>query len=257
MKSVHPPAGRKPFKAPTGIAGFDEITGGGLPGGRTTLLIGGPGAGKTIFGLQFLAHGARARKESGIFVAFEESSSCVIANAKSFGWRLAELQRKELSFLDALPMADQIQSGDFDLGGLLAVLETRIRETRARRIVFDALDVVLALLPDPAAKRREIYRLHEWLLAHELTGVIGVRGSHDETSSTSEQPFGSMQFMVDCVVILNHGVVRGVSHRNLRLQKYRGSAFNEDESPFVIGKNGFEVRTQVLRMADTAIAERK
>jgi circadian clock protein KaiC len=257
MKPLRLPRAKAPSKAPTGIAGFDEITGGGLPQGRTTLLVGGPGSGKTIFALQFLVHGGRDLKEPGVFVAFEESSKRIAINAASFSWNLAALQRKKLSFLDAQPMADQIQSGDFDIGGMLAALEALIAKTGARRIAFDALDIVLTLLPDPAAKRREIYRLNEWLLARELTALIGLRSGHDETSSISEQPFGFMQFMVDCAVILNHRVVLGTSQRNLRVQKYRGSGFDEDEAPFVIGKGGIEVRTRMRRAASTAIPVRQ
>jgi circadian clock protein KaiC len=228
-------------KAQTGIVGFDEITGGGLPSRRTTLLMGGPGSGKTIFALQFLVHGAQHRKEPGIFVAFEESSKRIVANAESFGWNLSELQRKKLYFMDAQPMADLVQSGNFDLGGMLAALDAKTQEMGARRIVIDALDVFLALLPDSAAKRREVYRLHEWLLERELSGIITAKADGDETSSFSQQPFGFMQFMVDCAVILNHSVVMGVSQRNLRVQKYRGSSFDENESPFLIGARGLEV----------------
>ena len=228
-------------KAPTGIIGFDEITGGGLPRGRTTLLVGGPGSGKTIFALQFLVHGARDRKEPGIFVAFEETSARIQANAASFGWKLAQLPRRSLYFMDAQPLPDLIQSGDFDLGGLLAALEAKTREIGAQRIVLDALDIVLALLPDAAARRREIYRLHDWLLARGLTGLITLKSRGDDKSSISQKPFGFMQFMVDCAVILNHGVVLGKSQRNLRVQKYRGSSFDENESSFLIGKGGFEV----------------
>jgi circadian clock protein KaiC len=241
MKSARSPLVKVSTKAPTGIAGFDEITGGGLPRGRTTLLVGGPGSGKTIFALQFVVHGAQDCKEPGIFVAFEEASKRIVANAEGFGWKLAELQRKKLFFMDAQPMPDLVQSGDFDLGGMLTALEAQAKEMGARRIVFDALDVVLALLPDPAAKRREIYRLHEWLLASNLTGLITLKAGADETSAISQQPFSFMQFMVDCAVILNHSVVLGVSQRNLRVQKYRGSSFDENESPFLIGKSGFEV----------------
>src|SRR5664279_4233979 len=180
MKSAQPRLVKVLTKAPTGITGFDEITGGGLPRGLTTLLVGGPGSGKTILALQFLVHGAQACKEPGIFVAFEESSKRIVANAESFGWKLAELRRKKLHFIDVPPIPDLIQSGNFDLSGMLAALEAQTREMGARRIVFDALDVVLALLPDPAAKRREIYRLHEWLLARELTGLINDKSGGDE-----------------------------------------------------------------------------
>jgi circadian clock protein KaiC len=232
---------KAPDKASTGILGFDEITGGGLPHSRTTLLLGGPGSGKTIFSLQFLVHGAQHCKEPGIFVAFEESSKRIVANAKSFGWNLTELQRKKLHFIDAQPMSDLVQSGNFDLGGMLAMLVAQTKAMGARRIVFDALDVVLALLPDLAAKRREVYRLHEWLLEHELSGLITAKAGGDDASSITQQQFGFMQFMVDCAVILNHGVVDGVSQRNLRVQKYRGSSFDENESPFLISATGLEV----------------
>ncbi len=244
MKSARPPLKNTPHKAPTGIAGLDEITGGGLPRGRTTLLLGGPGSGKTVLSLQFLVYGAIACKEPAIFVAFEETSARIIANAESFGWNLAGLRRqKKLFFLDAQPTHDLVQSGNFDLNGMLAALEVQANHMKARRIVFDALDIVLALLPDHAAKRREIYRLHEWLLARGLTGVITAKAGGDETTAISHQPFGFMQFMVDCAVILNHSVVMGVSQRNLRVQKYRGTSFDENETPMLIGVAGLYVAT--------------
>jgi circadian clock protein KaiC len=242
-------------KSITGIAGFDEITGGGLPQGRTTLLVGGPGSGKTIFSVQFLAHGATACNEPGIFVAFEEAPKRIVANLRSFGWGLDELQRKKLYFMDAQPMPDLIQSGNFDLGGLLAALEAKAKEMGARRIVFDAMDVLLALLPDEATRKREMHRLHQWLLDHELTALITAKAGEGEAGSPAEQPFGFMQFMVDCSVILNHRMNISVSQRNLRVLKYRGCSFNEDESPFVIGKNGFDVAlAHTLSRADSKVS---
>jgi circadian clock protein KaiC len=229
-----------------------------LPRGRTTLLVGGPGSGKTILALQFLVQGARVRKEPGIFVAFEESEKRIIANFESFGWDLAELQPKRLFFIDARPSPELIQSGNFDFGGMLAALEAQTKKMGARRIVFDALDILLALLPDAAAKRREVYRLHEWLLARELTALITAKAGGDEASSLSQQPFGFMQFMVDCAVVLNHRVVLGVSQRNLRVEKYRGSAFDENESPFVIGTNGFDVAvSRVLGRGDASVTDER
>jgi len=231
-------------KAPTGITGFDEITGGGLPRGRTALLLGGSGSGKTIFALQFLVNGAEDYKEPGIFVSFEETAERIVANAEGLGWNLAQLRRKKLYFMDAQPTPDLVQSGDFDLNGMCAALEAKAKGMGARRIVFDALDVVLERLPDPAAKRREVYRLHEWLLARELTGVITSKNDGAESGAgnpTGNQTFGFMQFMVDCAVILNQSVVQGLSQRNLRVMKYRGSGFDENESPFVIGRRGLEV----------------
>ena len=121
------------------------------------------------------------------------------------------------------------------------MLAAKSREMGARRIVLDALDIVLALLPDAATRRREVYRLHEWLIANNLTALITAKSGGDDASSLGQQPFGFMQFMVDCAVILNHSVTQGVSQRNLRVQKYRGTAFDENESPFVIGSKGFDV----------------
>lgn len=226
-------------KAPTGIVGFDEITGGGLPRGRTTVLVGGPGSGKTVFAMQFLVNAAR-EDEPGIFVAFEESPARLAENCRSFGWDLGGRQ-SAIRFVDAHPSPAFVQTGDFDLTGMLAVLGATIRETRARRIVFDAIDVMLALLPDDAARWREIYRLHDWLLDHELTALITAKALGHELGAPDRDSFGFMQFMVDCTVILSHRVILGVSQRNLRVQKYRGSTFNEDEAPFVIGAAGFDV----------------
>src|SRR5688572_20245484 len=184
-------------KSPTGITGLDEITGGGLPRGRTTLLVGGSGSGKTILALQFLVHGAQRYDEPGIFVAFEETPARIISNAETFGWNLPKLQQDDtLYFMDAQPAPDLVQSGTFDLSGMLAALGAKAEELGAKRIVFDALDIVLALLPDAAAQRREIYRLHAWLLAHELTGIVTLKADNDVGGATS-QPFGFIQFMVD------------------------------------------------------------
>jgi circadian clock protein KaiC len=241
MKSFRTRVAKTSPKAPTGITGFDEICGGGLPRGSTTLLVGGPGSGKTIFALQFAMHGARYCKEPAIFVAFEETSKRVKSNAESFGWKIKELGPSKLFFLDAQPMSDRVHSGTFDLSGMLAALEAQINKMGARRIVFDALDILLALLPDEAAKRREVYRLHDWLREHELTGLITSKASQEETNCIVQESFSFMQFMVDCAVMLNHTVVQGVSQRSLRVQKYRGTSFDENQSPFVIGSRGIEV----------------
>ncbi|GAC1633700.1 MAG: circadian clock protein KaiC [Nevskia sp.] len=241
MNSARAPAANTVAKTQTGISGLDDITGGGLPQGRTTLLVGGPGSGKTLFALQYLAHGARVCGEPGIFVAFEETSQRIVANAESFGWNLPALRDKKLFFIDAQPSPELIQCGDFALDGLFATLAAVTLEMGARRVVFDAIDVLLALLPDAAARRREIYRLHTWLLARELTAIVTLKAGGDEHGSSGPAPFSFMQFMVDCVVILNHTVVLGVSQRNLRVQKYRGSSFDENESPFLIGRSGLEV----------------
>jgi circadian clock protein KaiC len=244
-------------KAPTGIGGFDEIAGGGLPLGRTTLLIGGPGSGKTIFSLQFLLHGALRCNEPGIFVAFEESPQRIAANFEGFGWNLAAVPAKKLFFMDAQPSSDQVQAGDFDIDGMLAALAGQALQMGARRIVFDAIDIMMALLPDQAARRRETYRLHHWLLARGFTGIITTKTDDGESVAQGTHQFNFMRFMVDCAVVLNHRVSLGVSQRNLRVQKYRGSAFDENESPFVIGNEGFEVAVARTLRADTKVTQER
>ena len=119
-----------------------------------------------------------------------------------------------------------MHAGAFDLTGMLAGLGAQASAMGARRIVFDALDILLDLLPDDASRRREVYRVHEWLIARGLTALITAKASGDHAGAVDGNSFGFMQFMVDCTVVLNHSVEHGVSQRNLRVLKYRGSAFN-------------------------------
>ena len=221
----------------TGIRGFDEITDGGLPRGRTTLVMGGPGCGKTVFALQSLVMSAHRTKEAGIFVAFEENTHQLIANAATFGWDLPTLVKKKLFFLDAHLSPDIVKSGEFDLVGMLSLLRAKAEEMHATRIVFDGIDVLLGLLDDPALERREIYRIRDWLLETGLTGIItqkvdGVEGG---------QRYTFLQFMVDCVVVLRHQVVDGSAFRNLRVKKYRGSGFAGDEFPITLTADGLQL----------------
>jgi circadian clock protein KaiC len=233
MKKTFSPIGSVP-KTVTGIRGFDEITGGGLPAGRTTLVMGGPGCGKTVFALQSLVNGARVRKEPGLFVAFEESSQQIIANASTFGWSLPDLVRRRLFFLDARLSPDVVQSGEFDLLGMLNILGAKAKTMRATRIVFDGIDVLLGLLDNPSAERREIYRIRDWLSETGLTGIITQKVGGSEL----DQRYNFLQFMVDCVVSLRHQVVDGSAFRNLRVVKYRGSDFAGDEFPITMTASG-------------------
>lgn len=228
-------------KAPTGIEGFDEITGGGLPAGRTTLVIGGPGAGKTVFALQGLVSAAHQLREPGIFVAFEESSRQIIANAATFGWDLPALEKQQLFFLDARLSPAAVQSGDFDISGILAGLAAKAQQMNAKRIVFDGIDVLLTLLDDPTKERREIYRLQEWLQSTGLTAVITAKAA--ESDRISSERYAFMQFMVDAVVHLHHRMVERVSLRGIRVMKYRGSGFAEGEFPMIISRRGVQVAT--------------
>jgi circadian clock protein KaiC len=229
-------------KVPTGIAGLDEITGGGLPRGSTTLVEGGTGSGKTVLALKSLVFAAQEYGEPGIFVAFEESPERIVANAATFGWDIPGLQRKNLFFLlDAQVPPDQVQSGSFDLGGMLATLGEKIREMGALHVVFDALDIVFSVLDDAPAERREVVRLHNWLQSLGITSIITSKIGHADENSTSQRPPGFLQFMVDCSLVLNHHIVQGISQRSLRIIKYRGSGFEENDAPFAIGMRGLEV----------------
>ena len=224
-------------KVPTGILGFDQITDGGLPRGRTTLVMGGPGCGKTVFALQSLVTGANKRKEAGIFVAFEESTRQIVANAATFGWDLPSLVKKKLFFLDAQLSPEVVKAGEFDLVGMLNVLQAKATELDAKWIVFDGIDVLLSLLDDAVAERREIYRIRDWLFQNGLTGIITQKVGGVE----QDQRYNFLQFMVDCVVILRHQVVDGTAFRNLRVMKYRGSGFASDEFPISLTTEGMQL----------------
>jgi circadian clock protein KaiC len=226
-------------KAPTGIAGFDDLTRGGLPRGRTTLVVGGPGAGKTIFALECLVTGARELREPGIFVAFEENSREIVGNAATFGWDLPALERDRLFFLDAHLSPTVVQSGDFDLTGILAALSAKAEELGAKRIVLDGIDVLLSVLDDRAAERREIFRLRDWLRETGLTAIITAKAGDTDRLSTERYAF--MQFMVDCVVVFQNRLADRVALRSVRVMKYRGSGFAENEFPLVISPTGIEV----------------
>ena len=228
-------------KTATCIEGFDEITGGGIPKGRVTLVVGGPGAGKTVFALETLVNGAKRNREPGIFVAFEESSQQIIDNAATFGWDLEQLQRERLFFLDARLSPTVVQSGQFDLSGMLAAISSKAREMKATRVVFDGIDVLLTLLNDQNAERREMYRIYEWLQSEGLTGIITAKAADTDRASTERYAF--MQFMVDCVTLLQHRLNERVSIRTVRVTKYRGSGFAENEFPLIISKNGIRVST--------------
>jgi circadian clock protein KaiC len=225
-------------KAATGIRGFDELSGGGLPFNRTTLLIGGPGTGKTVFALQTISNGARDRKQPGIFVAFEESTNQIFTNAAPFNWHLPAMARQALFFLNARLAPTVVQSGDFELSGMLAILESKKKEIGARWIVFDGIDVLLALLQNPAAEMREIYRLRDWLTENGLTAIITTKTNGDSSGVVN---YGFMQFMVDCVIRLDRRLEEGVPVRRLEITKYRGSNFAAGEFPLSFGSRGMEV----------------
>lgn len=229
-------------KAPTGIAGLDETLRGGLPRGRTIVIFGGPGTGKTVFGLQSLVNGARRWNEAGIFVSFEENSQQIIANAATFGWDIPALQKEKLFFFDARLPSSAIKAGNFDLGGLLAALAAKVAELGAQRVVFDGIDVLLTLLDDPTAERAELFRVHQWLLKTRLTAILTAKAAGGDPFALA--PYAFLAYQADCVMLLARGHQGFVSERDLSILKYRGSAFSENKSPFVIGPGGVEVAQQ-------------
>ncbi len=231
--------GESVAKMPTGIAGLDEITRGGLPRKRTTLVTGGPGSGKTILALQTLVNGARDFGEPGIFVAFEEGTEQIIENAASFGWDLAKLKKAGIFFLDAQLKPEAVQLGEFELTGLLAAIKSKADDCGAKRIVFDAIDVLLAMLDNPASERRELSRLREWLSKNGYVGIVTARVDHIDPALSHQNGF--IQFMVDTVISLSHRVVGRISLRSARVVKYRGSSFGENEAPMVIGPQGIGI----------------
>jgi circadian clock protein KaiC len=225
-------------KAATGIHGFDEISRGGLPRNRTSLVMGGPGTGKTVFALQTLVNAARERSQPGIFVAFEERTDALFANAAAFNWGLPALSRSSLFFLDAQLSPTVVQSGDFDLSGMLAILEAKKREIGAGWIVFDGIDVLLALLQNPGAEMREIYRLRDWLARSDLTAIITTKINGDTATAVN---YGFMQFMVDCVIRFDRRLEQSIPVRRLEITKYRGSDFAAGEFPLSFGPHGLDV----------------
>src|SRR5688572_12993955 len=225
-------------KLATGIEGFDELSRGGLPRHRTSLLIGGPGAGKTVFALQCLVNAARRQRAPGIFVAFEESPRQILINAATFDWGLASLAEKELFFLDAHLSPTLVNAGNFDLAGMLAMLAAKKKEIGAQWIVFDGLDVLLTLLQDPAAEMREIYRIRDWLADNALTAIVTAKL---ENRASGAVQYGFMQFMVDCVVRFERRQEDRVCAQSIQITKYRGSGYAAAEIPVSFGPSGIEV----------------
>ena len=237
MAATRSKSPRSPTKLATGIEGFDAMSGGGLPRHRTSLLLGGPGAGKTVFALQCLVNGAR-RKAPGIFVAFEESPQQLIANGSGFDWGLAKLPASQLFFFDAHLSPTLVKAGEFDLTAMLAMLAAKKEEIGAEWIVFDGIDVLLTVLQDRAAEMRETYRLRDWLTENNLTAIL--TGKVDSGSEETTH-YGFLQFMVDCVVRLDRRQEDRVAAQRIQITKYRGSGYEASEYPLSFGPSGITV----------------
>lgn len=192
-----------------------------------------------MFALQTLVNGIRRWAEPGIFVAFEENTAQIVANAATFGWDLQSQERQGLFFLDTHLSPTVARAGDFGLTTLLASLEARIKKMGTRRIVFDGIDVLLTLLNDPAAERHELFHLREWASQNGLTCLLTAKT--EESAPFLGQWSGVMEFMTDCVIRFDHHQVDRDSLREVRVVKYCGSGFASNKFPFVIGPEGIDV----------------
>ena len=225
-------------KARTGIDGFDQITGGGLPAGRPTLVCGGPGCGKTIFAMEFLVAGATRFGEPGVFMSFEESSEELAQNVASLGFDLDDLTERGLIAMDQVVVerSEIEETGDYDLEGLFVRLELAIRSVGAKRVVLDTIESLFSGLDNQAILRAELRRLFRFLKEKDVAVVItGERGAGQLTRQ------GLEEYVSDCVILLDHRVDEQISTRRLRVVKYRGSAHGTNEYPFIIDERGLEV----------------
>jgi circadian clock protein KaiC len=241
-------------KAATGIGGLDEITGGGLPRGRPTLVCGSAGCGKTMLAAEFLVRGAVEQGEPGVFMMFEESAAELTENMRSIGFDLDELQRRKLLVLDHVHIerTEIEETGEYDLEGLFIRLGHAIDTIGAKRVVLDTIEALFSGLPNHAVLRAELRRLFRWLKDRGMTAVI--TGERGENSLTR---YGLEEYVADCVIMLDHRIVEQVSTRRLRVIKYRGSAHGTNEYPFLIGEKGFSVLPITsLRLDHEALDER-
>jgi circadian clock protein KaiC len=241
-------------KTPTGIEGFDEITGGGLPTGRPTLLCGGAGCGKTMFSMSFLVNGASQYDEPGVFMSFEESSDELAQNVASLGYDLPQLIKDKKLLLDHVRVerSEIEETGDYDLEGLFIRLGFAIDSIGARRVVLDTIESLFAGLSNQTILRAELRRLFRWLKDRGVTAVItGERGDGTLTRQ------GLEEYVSDAVILLDHRVNDQISTRRLRIVKYRGSAHGTNEYPFLIDEDGIAILPLTsLGLSHAAASER-
>jgi circadian clock protein KaiC len=225
-------------KAPTGIQGLDEVTDGGLPRGRPTLVCGAAGCGKTMFAAEFLVCGAVKYDEPGVFVMFEENAKELVANMRSLGFDLDKLQKQKKIVLDYVHIerSEIEETGEYDLEGLFIRLGHAIDSIGAKRLVLDTIEALFSGLPNHAVLRAELRRLFRWLKERGITAII--TGERGETTLTR---YGLEEYVADCVILLDHRINDQISTRRLRVVKYRGSAHGTNEYPFLIGTKGLSV----------------
>lgn len=226
-------------KAPTGVRGFDVITGGGVPRGRATLVTGASGTGKTLFGVEFLVRGAVEHGEPGVLISFEETADDIAANVAGLGFDIPALRAQGLLAVDAFVSdgTQEVTAGPFDLDGLFLRLDAAVASVGARRLVIDTIESLFGRLHDEVALRGELVRLFHWIKARGLTAVItGEQGQGGRLTR-----FGIEEYVSDCVIVLDTRLHDDVSTRRLRVAKYRGSTHGTNQYPFVITERGFAV----------------
>lgn len=226
-------------KARTGIEGLDEITGGGLPAGRPTLVCGSAGAGKTMLAVEFLVRGATEFGEPGVFMMFEENAAELTANVRSLGFDLDKLVAQKLIALDHVHVeSSEIEvNGEYDLEGLFVRLGHAIDKIGAKRVVLDTLEALFAGLPSHGVLRAELRRLFRWLKDRGMTAII----TAEKGDGHAITRYGLEEYVADCVIILDQRIQDQISTRRLRVLKYRGTAHGMNEYPFLIGTRGFSV----------------
>ena len=225
-------------KTPSGIQGLDEITGGGLPSGRPTLVCGGAGCGKTLFAMEFLVRGATEYGEQGVFMAFEETAEELAANVTSLGFDLKRLEAQKKLAIDYVRVerSEIEETGEYDLEGLFVRLEHAIKSVGAKRVVLDTIESLFAGLPNPLVLRSELRRMFRWLKERGMTVVL--TGEKGEGTLTRQ---GLEEYVSDCVIFLDHRVTEQTSTRRLRVVKYRGSVHGTNEYPFLIDESGISI----------------
>jgi circadian clock protein KaiC len=225
-------------KSPTGIAGFDEVTNGGVPKGRPTIVCGGPGCGKTMLAVEFLVRGATEFNEPGVLMTFEETSEEMSKNVASLGFDLKKLAAQKKLVLEYVRIepAEIQETGEYDLEGLFIRLQRAVKSIGAKRVVLDTVEAIFSGFSNTGMLRAEIRRLFRWLKDHGLTTVVTA-----EKGEGTLTRYGLEEYVSDCVIFLDHRATDQISTRRMRVVKYRGASHVADEIPFLIDERGFSV----------------
>ncbi len=241
-------------KTPTGITGLDEVTGGGLPTGRPSLICGAAGCGKTLFSIEFIVRGAMQFGEPGVFMAFEEKAEELAINVASLGFDLQQLQKDKLIKVDHVHIdrSEIEETGEYDLDGLFIRLGYAIDSIGAKRVVLDTIENLFSGLGNQAILRAELRRLFGWLKEKGVTTII--TGEKGDGSLTRQ---GLEEYVSDCVILLDHRVSNQISTRLLRIIKYRGSVHGTNEYPFLIDEEGISVLPVTSLLLDHEVSSER